>query len=188
MLKDFASAGLKMKTLSVLLVVFGKETPTADRLRDLDPHPDATGQALIRRGKTDLEGQGMAAYLSRETVRWLKVWIAHAQIKDGALFRRLIGRNQICGALNPGSIALVFKRVAQWIGMPERFVAQVSGHSGRVGAAQDLAELDIDLAAITQGGGVEVDADAAEICGEDQCGKIRYGEGGRGYETRQSGL
>jgi hypothetical protein len=65
----------------------------------------------------------------------------------------LIGRNQIGGALKPGSIALVFKRVAQWIGKPERFVAQVSGHSGRVGAAQDLAELDIDLAAITQGGG-----------------------------------
>ena len=37
--------------------------------------------------------------------------------------------------------------------MPERFVKQVSGHSTRVGAAQDLAELDIDLAAITQAGG-----------------------------------
>jgi hypothetical protein len=65
----------------------------------------------------------------------------------------LIGRNQIGGGLNPGSIALVFKRVAQWIGMPARFVDQVSGHSTRVGAAQDLAELDIDLAAITQAGG-----------------------------------
>jgi integrase len=123
------------------------------QVRDLDLHPDGTGQVLIRRGKTDLEGQGRAAYLSRETVRWLKVWIAHAQIEDGALFRRLIGRNQIGGALNPGSIALVFKRVAQWIGMPARFVDQVSGHSTRVGAAQDLAELDIDLAAITQAGG-----------------------------------
>jgi hypothetical protein len=37
--------------------------------------------------------------------------------------------------------------------MPGRFVAQVSGHSTRVGAAQDLAKLDIDLAAITQAGG-----------------------------------
>jgi hypothetical protein len=37
--------------------------------------------------------------------------------------------------------------------MPARFVEQVSGHSTRVGAAQDLAELDIDLAAITQAGG-----------------------------------
>jgi integrase len=122
-------------------------------VRDIDFHPDGTGQALIRRDKTDLEGQGRAAYLSRETVRWLKVWIAHAQIEDGALFRRLIGGNQVAGALNSGSIALVFKRVAQWIGMPARFVDQVSGHSTRVGAAQDLAELDIDLAAITQAGG-----------------------------------
>jgi hypothetical protein len=34
-----------------------------------------------------------------------------------------------------------------------RVVAEISGHSTRVGAAQDLAELDIDLAAITQAGG-----------------------------------
>jgi hypothetical protein len=43
----------------------------------------------------------------------------------------------------------MFKRVAQSIGMPARFVAEASGHSTRVGVAQDLAELDIDLAAIT---------------------------------------
>jgi len=43
--------------------------------------------------------------------------------------------------------------VAQWIGMPARFVDHVSGHSTRVGATQDLAALDIDLAAITQAGG-----------------------------------
>jgi hypothetical protein len=65
----------------------------------------------------------------------------------------LIGAEQIGGALNPGSIPPIFKRVAQWIGMPERFVAEVSGHSTRVGAAQDLAALDIDLTAITQAGG-----------------------------------
>jgi integrase len=36
---------------------------------DLDLHPDGTGQALIRREKTDAEGRGRMAYLSRETVR-----------------------------------------------------------------------------------------------------------------------
>jgi integrase len=122
-------------------------------VRDVDFHPDGTGQALIRRGKTDAEGQGRAAYLSRETVRWLRVWLEHAHIKEGAVFRRLIGRDQIGGPLNPGSIAPIFKRVAQWIGMPARYVDQVSGHSTRVGATQDLAALDIDLAAITQAGG-----------------------------------
>ncbi len=122
-------------------------------IRDIDFHPDGTGQALIRRGKTDAEGKGRAAYLSRETVRWLKVWLEHAAINEGPAFRRLIGQHKIGGPLNPGSIAPIFKRVAQWIGMAERFVDQVSGHSTRVGATQDLAALDIDLAAITQAGG-----------------------------------
>jgi len=122
-------------------------------VKDIDLHPDGTGQALIRRGKTDAEGQGRVAYLSRETVRWLKIWLEHAGINEGTLFRRLIGQHQIGGPLNPGSIAPIFKRVAQWIGMPERFVGHISGHSTRVGATQDLAALDIDLAAITQAGG-----------------------------------
>src|SRR5277367_6494507 len=123
------------------------------QFRDLDFHPDGTGQALIRRGKTDATGQGRVAYLSRETVRWLKVWLEHAGIEERAVFRRLIGRAQIGGPLYSGSVSLIFKRVARWIGMPARYVDAISGHSTRVGAAQDLAALDIDLAAITQAGG-----------------------------------
>jgi integrase len=122
-------------------------------VRDVDFHPDGTGQALIRRGKTDADGKGRVAYLSRETVRWLKVWLEHAGISEGAVYRRLIGQARIGGPLNLGGIAPIFKRVAQWIGMPARFVERVSGHSTRVGATQDLASLDIDLAAITQAGG-----------------------------------
>ncbi len=122
-------------------------------VRDIDIHPDGTGRAIIRRGKTDAEGQGRLAYLSRETVKRLRVWLDHSGIREGAVFRRLIGKDQIGGPLNPGSIAPIFKRVAQWIGMPERMVNRVSGHSTRVGATQDLAALDIDLAAIAQAGG-----------------------------------
>jgi integrase len=160
-IKEFigsAGEGLRADRERALLCV-AYETLTrrselvAIEVRDIDFHPDGTGLALIRRGKTDAEGQGRVAYLSRETVRWLKVWLEHAEIEEGAVFRRLIGSDQIGGPLNPGSVAPIFKRVAQWIGMPERFVGQVSGHSTRVGAAQDLAELDIDLAAITQAGG-----------------------------------
>ena len=53
--------------------------------------------------------------------------------------------------------------------MPERVVNNVSGHSTRVGATQDLAALDINLAAIAQAGRMEVDANAAAISGEDSC-------------------
>src|ERR1700728_1012840 len=61
-------------------------------VRDIDFYPNGTGQALIRRGKTDAEGQGRVAYLSRETVKWLKVWLERSKITEGPIFRRLIGR------------------------------------------------------------------------------------------------
>ena len=123
------------------------------KFKDIDFHPDGTGIALIRRGKTDADGQGRSAYLSRETVRWLKRWLESAKITEGAVFRRLIGRDKVGGPLNPGSIAPIFKRVAQWVGMPAKVVGRVSGHSTRVEATQDLSALGIDLAAITQAGG-----------------------------------
>ena len=97
-------------------------------LRDIDFHPNGTGQAFIRRGKADAG----AGYLLQETVKWLKVWLEHSEVTEGAVLRRL-GK-------------------AQWIGIPEWFVGRVSGHSTRVGATQDLATLDIDLAAMTQAG------------------------------------
>src|SRR5271169_1457217 len=53
-------------------------------LRDIEFWPNGTGQALIRRGKTDAAGQGRVAYLSRETVKWLKIWLEHAKINQGA--------------------------------------------------------------------------------------------------------
>jgi integrase len=159
-IKEFiesAGEGLRADRERAMLCVayetLARRGELAALVRDIDFHPNGSGQALIRRGKTDAEGQGRLAYLSRETVRWLKIWLEHAEIRQGAVFRRLIGHDQVGGSLNPGSIARVFKRVAQWIGMPSRFVEHVSGHSTRVGAAQDLAELDIDLAAITQAGG-----------------------------------
>jgi site-specific recombinase XerD len=56
-------------------------------VRDIEFHPNGTGQALIRRGKTDATGQGRVAYLSRTTVRWLKIWLDHSGVEEGAVFR-----------------------------------------------------------------------------------------------------
>src|ERR1700690_1994090 len=79
-------------------------------VRDIEFWPNGTGHALILRGKTDAEGQGRVAYLSRETVKWLKIWLEHAKIAEGPIFRRLIGREQIGDVLHPGGIAPIFKR------------------------------------------------------------------------------
>jgi hypothetical protein len=78
------------------------------------------------------------------------------------VFRRIIGRGtaedlpngrgRIAERLSVDAIAQAFKRVAKWIKMPADEVAQVSGHSIRVGATQDLLALNIDLASVMQAG------------------------------------
>src|SRR5208283_489218 len=102
-IKEFiesAGEGLRADRERAILCV-GYETLARRRelvaleIGDIDFHPNGTGQALIRRGKTDAEGQGRLAYLSRETVKWLKVWLVHAEIHEGPIFRRLVGRDEI---------------------------------------------------------------------------------------------
>ena len=100
---------------------------------DLTFLPDGTGRVLIRRSKTDQAGEGNTAYLARGTVRLLQAWLAAAHIKEGAVFRRLVGSGGIGGRLGVDSVAEIFKRVAGFVGMDKKEVEGVSGrvvHSG----------------------------------------------------------
>jgi integrase len=119
---------------------------------DLTFAPDGTGTALIRRSKTDQAGEGAQSYLSRETVRHLQHWVKVSNITEGAVFRRLVGRNVVGPRLHVDMVADIFKRVGRWIKLPEKEVSEISGHSIRVGATQDLLALNIDLASVMQAG------------------------------------
>ena len=119
---------------------------------DLTFAPDGTGSALIRRSKTDQLGEGATAYLSHDPVRHLQHWIRTAQIERGAVFRRLIGCHRVGERLHADIVSDIYKRVVRWIKWPAEDVQEVSGHSIRVGAAQDLLALNIDLASVMQAG------------------------------------
>ena len=113
---------------------------------------DVSVRALIRRSKTDQAGKGSVAYLSPDTVAYLKAWLRASGIKRGAVFRRLIGRGRVGDRLQVDSIAQTFKRVAKFVGMATDEAKDVSGHSIRVGATQDMLALNIDLASVMQAG------------------------------------
>lgn len=119
---------------------------------DIQFEEDGSGRAIIQRSKTDQAGEGAQAYLSAETVRWLKAWFEIAAITEGPLWRRLIGRKRVGDRLNADQVSHIYKRVAEWVGMKPEVVEQVSGHSIRVGATQDLLALNIDLASVMQAG------------------------------------
>jgi hypothetical protein len=50
------------------------------------------------------------------------------------------------------TVTAVLRKVGQWIGLPGEEWRRISGHSTRVGAAQDLLALNMDLASIMQAG------------------------------------
>ncbi len=131
-------------------------------VEDLKFLDDGTGRLLIRRSKTDQAGEGHVAYLSRQTVGFLKTWLKAAAIKEGPLFRRIIGRGtvtydrkgrgRIGGRLSPEAVARAFKAVARYLKLPPEDIEGVSGHSVRVGATQDLLALNVDLASVMREG------------------------------------
>ncbi len=84
---------------------------------------DGTGRLLIRRSKTDPEGEGAVAFLSAPTVDSLRAIRAGAP-DDGRVF-----------GLSAGSISRRIGQAAYAAGLGEGF----SGHSPRVGMARDLA-------------------------------------------------
>ena len=137
------------------MILFFEDRQVRCRMSDGGRPPEVSVQtrASNRPGAAVDQKTMVVSNSGKRRSRWLKVWLEHADITKGPVFRRLIGQTQVGGALNPGSIAPIFKRVAQWIGMPQRVVNHVSGNSTRMGATQDLTALDIDLAAITQAGG-----------------------------------
>jgi integrase len=134
--------------------------------------PDGSGRALIRRSKTDQAGAGHTAYLSPVTITYLKAWLELAQITKGAVFRRLIGTGfppkkpprpgrapklktipeRIGARLSPASVGNIFKSVARHLKISPEDIREISGHSIRVGATQDLLALNIDLASVMQVG------------------------------------
>ncbi len=90
---------------------------------DIEEEEDGTGRLLIRRSKTDPEGEGAVAFLSAPTMDSLRTIRAGAP-DDGRVF-----------GLSAGSISRRIGQAAYAAGLGEGF----SGHSPRVGMARDLA-------------------------------------------------
>jgi integrase len=121
-------------------------------VEDIAEAGDGSGSVLIRRSKTDTTGKGATAYLSPLTMRLLKEWITQAGIKEGAIFLRVRGTAGVGSQLTAQNLTAVLRKVGQWIGLARAEWERISGHSCRVGAAQDLMALNIDLSSVMQAG------------------------------------
>ncbi len=114
---------------------------------------DGTAQILIKRSKSDLFGNGRLGYISPETLKLVRAWLQAAAITGGYIFRRVWGEVVGSQPLHPYSVNRILKLRAGAAGLPAPAIAHLSGHSMRVGAAQDLIIAGLNVLAIMQAGG-----------------------------------
>ena len=122
------------------------------RVEDIAEAGDGSGSILIRRSKTDATGEGATAYLSPLTMRLASVWLKESGLKSGPVFVRVLGPSGVGSQLTAQNVSAVLRKVGQWIGLEKKEWERISGHSARVGAAQDLLALNLELPAIMQAG------------------------------------
>jgi len=147
-------------------------------VEDLTLSPIGAGTALIRRSKTDQAGEGARAYLSKETVRHLLRWLQAGNITEGAVFRRLVGRERVGPRLH-ADMADIFKRVGRWIKLPPEEVAEISGHSIRVGGYSGSLGVEHRSGVGYASWPMEINAHADEIRRECSGNSGRNGSGGQ---------
>ena len=125
---------------------------SALQVDDLVEEMDGSGTLLVRRGKTDPEGRGASLYLAPDTVALVLAWRRRGRIDAGRLFRS-VGKDGTPGEkLDPSQMPRILKAMARRAGLPPDVADGLSGHSARVGAAQDMVAGGIELPAILQAG------------------------------------
>lgn len=133
---------------------FRRSELVALRMEDITPHAHGI-ELLIRRSKTDQEGEGRTVFVplakseERCPVKALDRWLELAGIGEGPLFRP-VNRHDRVGtgqALTPQSVALIVKsavRKAKGVDAAKT----VSGHSLRAGFVTEAATVGMPTSAI----------------------------------------
>ena len=92
----------------------------------------------LRKSKTDQELKGRWIFITQRSADAINRWIKEAKLIDGFLFRGINNATDITPELKSSQINRIYKRLAKYAELPEEVIAHISGHSMRVGAAQDL--------------------------------------------------
>ncbi len=122
------------------------------RLADLEPDTHGGATLLLRRSKTDAGGRSATVYLAHDTTALLTRWLRRSGIRDGRLFRSVGKGGRVGPGLHPSQVPRIYKAMARAAGLPAEVVEAVSGHSPRVGAAQDMIAAGVELPAIMHAG------------------------------------
>lgn len=118
---------------------------------DFELQEDGSGLLYLNRSKTDQDGEGDYLYLSANTSDLLMGWksISNPKDKAGPIFRGIYSDGGVGDRLSTRGVQRCIKRIAKRLNLqPSIF----SGHSTRVGSAQEMIERNIDAAKVMLSG------------------------------------
>jgi site-specific recombinase XerD len=121
--------------------------------KDLKFRDDGTLRVLIRRSKADPFGQGRVAFTSIRTAELIQRWLEWRGSHITYLFCPIYQGKAIERSLSADTVKRLVKTSAKNAGLNAKDIDDFSGHSLRVGAAQDLLCAGYDAAAIMRAGG-----------------------------------
>jgi site-specific recombinase XerD len=111
-----------------------------------------TSSILLRKSKTDQDSTGKWLHLSQRAHLALAEWIKKLPKEQEILFCGLNRALDISLQIEAGQINRIYKKIARKAGLDESEIEGISGHSMRVGAAQDLLNSGASMPIIMQRG------------------------------------
>jgi integrase len=112
-----------------------------------------TSSILLRKSKTDQDSTGKWLHLSPRAHLALVEWMKELPEGQEYLMVGIDRGARISGSsLNSGQVNRIYKRIARNAGLDELVIEGISGHSMRVGAAQDLLNSGASMPIIMQRG------------------------------------
>ena len=122
------------------------------RVEDISYTSDKSIKIRLRRSKTDQYGLGRWLFLNAVAQESIIDWLKASGIQEGKLFRGVNRPNQLSERLSTSQDNRIYKKLARKSDLDLALINGISGHSMRVGAAQDLLISGTSLAKIMQRG------------------------------------
>ena len=111
-----------------------------------------TSSILLRKSKTDQDSTGKWLHLSQRAHLALVEWMKELPEGQEMLYCGLNRALDISPQIGAGQINRIYKKIAKKAGLDESAIEGISGHSMRVGAAQDLLNSGASMPIIMQRG------------------------------------
>jgi site-specific recombinase XerD len=108
--------------------------------------------ALVKLRRTKTSTDSATYYMGKDAAQAVASWLTRASITQGPVFQSLTKGGRATGrAIDTRDVRRILKAVAVTARLQHG--ASISGHSLRVGMAQDLVAANVDVASVMQAGG-----------------------------------